>query len=121
MVQAQYFDARDRLHHRFHDRPRRLDQMGANLLEQISASFGREHFDQLLLGIGQDALKADQHTVANQVRMNVLRPAAHVLLLEARDPITNGGFDFSLGFHRAGNSYTVAKISSTFPKSPGLT
>ena len=33
----------------------------------------------------------------------------------------NSGFDLALGFHGDGNSATVAKISSTFPKSPGLT
>ena len=37
------------------------------------------------------------------------------------DPFADRGLDFALGLHRAGNSETVARICSTFPKSPGLT
>jgi hypothetical protein len=50
-----------------------------------------------------------------------LGASALVFLLKVPDPFANGSLDFSLGFHRPGDSATVAKISSTFPKSPGLT
>jgi hypothetical protein len=53
----------------------------------------------LLFGRRQDALETDHEQVPDQVSVNVLGPAAHVLLLKMIDPFTNGGFDFSLGFH----------------------
>jgi hypothetical protein len=37
------------------------------------------------------------------------------------DTFADGGLNFSLGLDQAGNSETVAKICSTFPKSAGLT
>ena len=61
---------------------------------------GRERLDQVLLGRGQDALEADDEQIADQVGADVLGSPAHVVLLEAADPFANGGFDFSLRFHR---------------------
>ena len=53
----------------------------------------------MLLGSRQNALQADHEEVAEQVGANVLGPPAHVVLLETRDPRTDGGFDLSDGFH----------------------
>jgi len=53
----------------------------------------------LLLGGGQNALQADHEEISEQVGVNILGSAAHILLLEARYGFTNGGFDFSMGFH----------------------
>ena len=74
-------------------------RMGPHLLQQIPPLLGRKRFDEMLLGRGQHALKADHEEIAEQVGENVLRSAAHVVLLEATDPFANGGFDFSLCFH----------------------
>jgi hypothetical protein len=49
--------------------------------------------------IVQHALKADHEEIAEQVGVNVLGASAHVVLLEATHSFTNGGFNFSLGFH----------------------
>ena len=59
--------------------------------------------------------------IAEQVSVNVLGATASVFLLKVTDPIADCSLDFALGFHRADNSETVAKICNTFPKSPGLT
>ena len=58
-----------------------------------------QRLDQMLLGRGQDALQADHEEIIDQVGANVLGPASHIFLLEARDPFADGGFDFALGFH----------------------
>ena len=42
-------------------------------------------------------MKADDEEMAEQVGVNVLGTTAHIVLLEARDSLTNGGFDFSHG------------------------
>ena len=57
VVQAQDPGAGGLLDHRFHDRPRRFDQMGPDLLEQVPSLLGRERLDQLLFGRRQDALE----------------------------------------------------------------
>ena len=44
-------------------------------------------------------LKPNDEEIADQVGINVLGTTAHVILLEAADPFTNGGFDLALGFH----------------------
>src|SRR5262249_20202319 len=80
-------------------RPRGFDQMGAHLFEQVSALFGRQGLDQLLLGRRQNALEANHEEIAEQVGADVLGPAAHVILLEAGDALGDGGFDFSLRLH----------------------
>ena len=90
------------------------------LLEQVSPLFGRE-FGELLFGGCQQTLEPDDDEIAEQVGVNVLGASAPVFLLEATDPFADRGLDFSLGLHRAGDSATVAKICSNFPKSPGLT
>jgi hypothetical protein len=101
VVQAQDFDAGDVLDHRFQERPRRLEQMGPHLLEQVSSLLGWQRLDQMLFGGGQDALEADHEEIIDQVRADVFGSPAHVFLLEATDPLADGGFDFPLRFHGA--------------------
>ena len=86
-----------------------------------SLPFSERAFGKLLFGGCQQTLEPDDDEIAEQVGVNVLGASAPVFLLKATDPVADGGLDFSLGFHRAGDSETVAKICSTFPKSPGLT
>ena len=66
------------------------------MLEQISTLLRGERLDQLLLGGSQDALKAHDEQIADQVGVDVFGSPAHVFLLEATDPVADGGFDFSL-------------------------
>ena len=40
--------------------------------------------------------KKDQQQIAEEMRVNAFGAAPHVILLEATDPIANGGFDFAL-------------------------
>ena len=110
VVQGQHLDAGDLLDHRFHDRTGRFDQMGPHLLEQVPPFLGRKRLDQMLFGRGQNALKADHEEITEQVGVNVLGAPAHVILLKATHCFTNGGFDFSLCFH---------KISSPKPPASG--
>jgi hypothetical protein len=119
-MQAHHFDAGDVLDHRLDERLRRFDQMTSNLLEQVSPFIGRDP-GELLFGGSQQTLEPDDDEIAEQVGVNVLRASAPVLLLEVGDPFADGGLNFALGFHREGDSATVAKIRSSFPKSPGLT
>jgi hypothetical protein len=120
VVQAHYLDAGDLLDQRLHERLRRFDQMGPYLLEQVPPFLGRE-FGKLLFGGCQQTLEPDDDEIAEQVGVNVLGASAPVFLLKATDLFADGGLDLSLSFHPASNSETVAKICSTFPKSPGLT
>ena len=41
----------------------------------------------------------DHQNIIDQVGANVLGTAAHVVLLKAANPFTDGGFDFTLCFH----------------------
>src|SRR5580693_10732832 len=120
MVQAHHLDAGDLLDQRLQERLRRFDQMGPYLLEQVPPLLRRK-FGQLLFGGSQQTLQADNDEIAVQIGVNILGATASVLLFKASDPLTDGGLDFSLGFHFAGSSGTAAKICSSFPKSPGLT
>jgi hypothetical protein len=73
--------------------------MGPHLLQQVPPFFSGKRLDQVLLGGSQNALQADDEEIAEKVSVNVLGSAAHVILLEATDPLANGGFDLSVGFH----------------------
>ena len=42
VMQAQHLDAGGLLDHRFHDRPRRFDEMGPDLFEQVPPLLGRQ-------------------------------------------------------------------------------
>ena len=55
--------------------------------------------NELLFRLGQHALQADNEQIAEQVGVDLLGPPAHVLLLKARDPLTNGSLDLSLRLH----------------------
>jgi hypothetical protein len=96
VVQAQGFDTRDVVNKRFQGTARGLDKLCPHLLEQIPAFFSGQRADEMLLGRGEHSLQAHDEQIADQVRSNVLGPAAHVLLLEARNPIADRGFDFAL-------------------------
>ena len=99
VVQAQDFDAGGSFHHRVQDRPGEFDQLGADLFQQISALFGNERLDQVLFGGGQHATQSNQQQITEQMGLDILGATAHVFLLEARDPLADCGFDFSLRFH----------------------
>jgi hypothetical protein len=99
VVQALDLDAGDVLDHRLEQRPRRLEQVGSYLLEQVPPVLGRERLDQVLFGGGQDALEADHEEIADPVRADVLGSRAHIFLLEARDPVADGGLDLPLRLH----------------------
>ena len=71
MVQAQHLDAGDFLDHRLHDRPRRFDQLRPDLFEQVPLLLGRQRLDQLLFRRGQNALKADNEEIPDEVGVNV--------------------------------------------------
>ena len=74
VVQAHDLDAGDFLDHRLQERPRRFEQMGAYLFEQVSPLLGRERLDQVLFGGGQDALEADHENVVDQMARMSLGP-----------------------------------------------
>src|SRR5713226_7900722 len=111
VVQAHDFGAGHLLDHGFHNRPGRFNQMGANLFEQVSPFLGGERFDQVLLGGGQNTLKADHQEVAEQVRVDVFGSPAHVILLKATDSLANGSFDFALSFHNNAYHHTTRRMT----------
>ena len=55
-------------------RPRRLDQMRTDLLQQIPSLLGGERLDELLLGRGQDPTEADRQEIAGQVGVDPAGP-----------------------------------------------
>jgi len=69
----------------FELRAGRFQELGADLLEEVAALFRRHGFDELSFGGGEDVGEANDDQVVNEVSMNVLRPAAHVFLLELGD------------------------------------
>ena len=99
VVQGPHFDARRFFDHRIHQGPCCFDQMGPNLLEQISPLLGWQRSDEMLFRRGQNASQADDQQIVDQVRVNVLRASAHVILFEADHPAAHRSFDFSLCFH----------------------
>src|SRR5688572_23322308 len=74
--------------------------MDSHLLEQIPPLFGRKRGDQLLFSHRQDTFESNHKKVADQVRMNILGSAAHVILFKAADASTNGRLDFPLTLHK---------------------
>jgi hypothetical protein len=103
--------------HRFNDRPRCFDQMGPHLLEKVPPLIGRQRLHQVLFSRGQNAREADRDEVADEVRVNVLGPSAHVVLFEAVDRLADGGFELTLGFHAAPR-YVAVPISALRPRIP---
>jgi hypothetical protein len=99
VVQAHHFDAGDLLDHRFHYGPRRFDQVGADLFQEVSPLLGRERFDQLLFGHSQDPFEANNDQIADHVSVDVFWASAHVILFEAGDSFTDGCFHLSLCLH----------------------
>src|SRR5271165_3530822 len=99
MVQAAHFDAGNLLDHRLHERPSGFEQMGPDLLEQVPPLLGRKRLDQMLFGGCQDALEPHYDQIIDQVRADILGPAAHVLQLEATHALADRGFDLALRFH----------------------
>ena len=99
MMHGYDLDAGDLVDHSFQDRTGRFNQMGPYLLEQVPPLFGGKRPDQVLLGCGQNALETHDQEIAEQVGVNVLGAPTHVILLEATDSFTNGGFDLSLCSH----------------------
>jgi hypothetical protein len=99
VMQADHFDPCDSFNHRRHGRPGDFDQMTSDLLEQISAFFGWQRLDQVLLRRGQDAIEAHHNQIIDEERVNLLGTAPHVFLLEAAHALRDGTLDFSLSFH----------------------
>jgi len=87
------------LNHGLQGRPGRFHQLRPHLLEQFPALVGREGLDQLLLGCRQHAAEANQDQVADQMGVDLLGTAAHILLFEAVDPLADSGFDLALCLH----------------------
>ena len=54
-----------------------------------------------MFGHGQNAFESNDEKIADQVRMNILRPAAHIILFKARDTFAYCRFDFALSLHIA--------------------
>ena len=104
MVHGHDLDAGALLDHRLHDWTGRFDQMGPYSLEQIPPVFGRKRFDQVLFGCCQDASKANQQEIFEQVDLDVLGAPANVIPLEATDFLADGSFDLTPGSH--GNPFT---------------
>jgi hypothetical protein len=87
------------LNHLHQNRPRLFDQLGSDLLEQVSPFFRREPLDKMLLRVRQDAAKADQYKITNQVRVYVLGATAHEFLLKTRHPLADSSFNLAPCFH----------------------
>ena len=66
---------------------------------QVRPLFRGKRFDEMLLRGRQHALKADHQQIVDQMGMNALGSATHVILLEATDPLADRGFNLSLRFH----------------------
>ena len=68
----------------------------------------RERRNQLLFGHSQDAFESDDEKFTDQIRVDILGPATHVILFKARDSFAYSGFDFPeclhMHFARAPNS-----------------
>ena len=63
--------------------------------DEIPPLLGLERLDQMLFGRGQNPLEPDHEQIADQVGVDVLGAAAHVLLLKAAHALADGGFNFS--------------------------
>lgn len=99
MMQTHHLDAGNLCDHRFEDRPRCFNELGPDLFQKISSFLRRVCLDEMLLRGREHTLQSDDKKVADEVCVYVFRSPAHVILLEACDPLTNGRFEFSLRFH----------------------
>src|SRR4051812_12903816 len=115
VMEAYNADVRYGSNQRFELRPRSLQQLGTDLLEQVSALFRRHRFDQLSLGAGQDVGEAYDNQVINEVRMNILGTPAHVFLLELSNARTDSSFNFALRLHKG--VLSGAEMRSGFSRS----
>ena len=119
VMHADDLDPGDLVDHGLHERPRRLDEMGPYLFEQVPALFRGEGLDQVLFGRCQDALEADHEEIPEQVGVHVLGTSAHVILLKAAHPLANSGFYFPLCLHAAPRQVrdlTQARLGGTLPR-----
>jgi len=73
--------------------------MRPHLLEQVPSLFCREGLHQVLLRRCQNPLESNDEKVSDEVGVDTFGSSAHVVLLEARDPRADGGFDLSLRLH----------------------
>ena len=113
MVHAEHLDAGDLLDHRLHQRPRGLEEMGPDLLEQVPPLLGRERLDEVLFGGGQNAMEPDHDQVVEQVRADVLGSAAHVFLFEAAHALADGSLDLALRLQVISSRRSAAR--ATYP------
>ena len=58
-----------------------------------------KRLDEMLLGGRQNTAQADQHEITEQITVNVLGTATHVILLKATHAFANGRFNFTLRLH----------------------
>ena len=83
-------------------RPYRWDRYGLLLWEAVDVAVGLAagvRRDELPLRRREHALQPHDEERTDQVRVDVTRPPADVLLLEPRHAVTDGGLDLTLGFH----------------------
>ncbi len=88
LVQAHHLRAADFLEHRFEHGPGRFNEVRSHLLhQQIPPLLGRQRLHQVLLSRSQNSLQPEEDQIADEVRMNILQPAAHIFPLEAADAV----------------------------------
>lgn len=99
MVQAQRFSPRDFLKHRLQEGAGGLEQVRPHLFEQVTPLFAGERLDQVPLRGRKHPLQADDQSVTEQIRADILGSPAQLFLFEASDPLANGRLDLGLGSH----------------------
>jgi len=57
---------------------RGFDQLPSGLVEQVPAFLGRKRLDELLFGLGQDALEAEPRGDPQSVGVDILGAATHI-------------------------------------------
>ena len=71
--------------------------------------------DELVLGLGQDALQADDDHVVDDVRPGLQRTPAHMLLLKTDHCLGNQSFELALCARLYGSRYHERKYNSWLP------
>lgn len=98
-MQAYHFDASGGLDQFFQNWPCRFDQLRSNLLQQIASLLGRVRLNEMLFCSCQNASQTYNKQIPYEMRSDLLRAAAHIIQLEAIDPLADGGFDFTQCIH----------------------
>jgi hypothetical protein len=99
VMQTDWFDAGNIRDECFKHRPRRFDQLGSHLFEQVASLVGRQRLNEMLLGRGENTFQANDEQVIDEVGTDMFRTATHEFLLETRHPFTDGRLNFAECFH----------------------